>query len=389
MQFNPKMGYSGNEQDYQLIKTSISELKKSNNQKEVLRYLTNVLPNPTDVVILDNAQDTVKSVKAQLANKNLLPLADSGIYYKGTVAGGKPLIYNNATVISSFNNIDVSEYKGIYAVIKLIEGETYTLTINNLVNNCATKQIKLAVGFRSSEDTIFGTSEKENAKVSTDYNLSSLTFTVPSGYPYCLVGFYNYPTVAGDTVSFNAMQLEYGTTATAYTPYISDFSTVKVIGCGKNLLPYPYVNTTKTENGITFTDNGDGSITISGQAEGEAYFYLCNIDFGSENMWNEAANNNGYYVSGCEHFFYNKNNKASVIIVPSGTDYSTNPITVKPQIELGTTATAYEPYKGQTYTPTATGEATGIEVLTPTTNIINDKGLLFTKVIGDDFNYIN
>lgn len=70
MQFNCKMGYSGNEQDYQLIKTSLSELKKYSNQKEVLRYLTNVLPNPTDVVSLDNAQNTVK---AQLANKNLIP----------------------------------------------------------------------------------------------------------------------------------------------------------------------------------------------------------------------------------------------------------------------------------------------------------------------------
>ena len=66
------MGYSGNEQDYQLIKTSISELKKYSNQKEILRYLTNVLPNPTDIVTLDNAQNTVKSVKAQLANKNLI-----------------------------------------------------------------------------------------------------------------------------------------------------------------------------------------------------------------------------------------------------------------------------------------------------------------------------
>lgn len=370
------MGYSGNEQDYQLLKSSISELKKSSNQKEVLRYLTNVLPNPTDVVSLDNAQNTVKSVKAQLANKNLIP--------------------------------------------------------------------------------------------------------------------------------------------------------------------YPYTDTTKTENGITFTVNDDRSITISGTAEKDAFFYLCTVDFGNNNMWNETANNNGYYVSGCQHFFYNGNNKASVILVPSGTDYSTNPITVKPQIEEGTTATAYtpyvpdltavkvstygknfididsiandivkknpttceitnfdgkrclkigatstikytiqtliplyglqlkvystgyttsfmgytkkdtgtsvfyinvsnqnewvniiryypgvsqyytgiqfyktdatkpvyidldsvmleashtatdyEPYQGQTYTPTATGEVTGIEVLTPTTNIITDKGLLFTKVIGDDFNYIN
>ncbi len=44
---------------------------------------------------------------------------------------------------------------------------------------------------------------------------------------------------------------------------------------GKNLLPYPYHDTTKTSNGITFTDNGDGSITINGTAEnGSASFFL-------------------------------------------------------------------------------------------------------------------
>ena len=31
---------------------------------------------------------------------------------------------------------------------------------------------------------------------------------------------------------------------------------------GKNLISYPHNNTTKTENGLTFTDNGDGSYTI-------------------------------------------------------------------------------------------------------------------------------
>lgn len=32
----------------------------------------------------------------------------------------------------------------------------------------------------------------------------------------------------------------------------------------KNLLPYPYNNTTKTTYGVTWTDNGDGTITMSG-----------------------------------------------------------------------------------------------------------------------------
>ena len=44
----------------------------------------------------------------------------------------------------------------------------------------------------------------------------------------------------------------------------------------KNLIPYPYYNTTKTVNGITFTDNGDGTISVTGSAEGgdaNYYFY--------------------------------------------------------------------------------------------------------------------
>ena len=33
---------------------------------------------------------------------------------------------------------------------------------------------------------------------------------------------------------------------------------------GENILPYPYVHTTRTVNGCTFTDNGDGGIVLSG-----------------------------------------------------------------------------------------------------------------------------
>jgi hypothetical protein len=46
---------------------------------------------------------------------------------------------------------------------------------------------------------------------------------------------------------------------------------------GKNLLPYPYSETTKTMSGITFTDNGDGSITINGTAAEGTYpsFIFC------------------------------------------------------------------------------------------------------------------
>ena len=196
---------------------------------------------------IENPVTDLTAVKVRKHGKNLLPLADSGIYYNGSITGGKPFIYNSSLGISNFNNIDVSSYRGVYAVIKLIEGETYTLTIKNLVNNCATKQITLAVGFRSSESTVFGTSEKDNSKYS-DYNPSSFTFTVPNGYPYCLVGFYNYPTVSGDTVSFDAMQLEIGTTATDYEPYITPTEYTPTADGTVEGITSLYPNTTLTTN---------------------------------------------------------------------------------------------------------------------------------------------
>lgn len=48
---------------------------------------------------------------------------------------------------------------------------------------------------------------------------------------------------------------------------------------GKNLLKYPYIETTKTSLGITFTDNKDGSINVSGTGtETACYNLYSNID---------------------------------------------------------------------------------------------------------------
>ena len=43
-----------------------------------------------------------------------------------------------------------------------------------------------------------------------------------------------------------------------------------------NLLPYPYYDTTKTLNGITFTDNGDGTISVNGTSTQETSFSIIN-----------------------------------------------------------------------------------------------------------------
>lgn len=43
----------------------------------------------------------------------------------------------------------------------------------------------------------------------------------------------------------------------------------------KNLNVYPYYETTQTHNGITFTDNGDGTITASGTTSDSIAYFVC------------------------------------------------------------------------------------------------------------------
>lgn len=85
-------------------------------------------------------------------------------------------------------------------------------------------------------------------------------------------------------------QIEKGSTATPYEPY--EYLGPKTINLGrksKNLIPYPYTETTKTQKGITFTDNGDGTITVNGTSTGLATFTLGSVSL---------DNTKSYFLSG-------------------------------------------------------------------------------------------
>lgn len=57
-----------------------------------------------------------------------------------------------------------------------------------------------------------------------------------------------------------------------YNPSVKQvFRNNKIIE-GKNLVPFPYKQTTLTNNGITYTDNGDGSVTANGTATATSFF---------------------------------------------------------------------------------------------------------------------
>lgn len=150
---------------------------------------------------------------------------------------------------------------------------------------------------------------------------------------------------------------------------------------GKNLLEYPFANTTMTTNGITFTDNGDGTITANGTATANALFYLVDgtgskgqklrplilnksiilsgSPSGASNstydiqMWNYNENNGFIYDYGngsnAATFTNENSNFNMVIIVKSGV--TVNNVLFKPMIRLSTESEEYEPYCGGTQAP--------------------------------------
>ena len=169
------------------------------------------------------------------------------------------------------------------------------------------------------------------------------------------------------------IQLAEGNVATPYEPYGYK---VPIKVNGKNLIKYPYSETTKSINGINFVDNGDGTITINGTATANAIF---NIEISHTKLWNNVFPNETYTANLINEDnvilegvtlvinYYQKNSNSydswlntkvntpntkvapsdmvgirSYILIRSGTTVQN--ITIKPQLEKGSTATKYEPY---------------------------------------------
>lgn len=132
----------------------------------------------------------------------------------------------------------------------------------------------------------------------------------------------------------------------------------------KNLLPYPYADTTKAMNGISYTDNGDGTITANGTVTGNTnfhfalqmlvepgtYTYSLNTLPGNTICWGyDTANSKSYaYLTATKlsaTFTITEPTYISFYIVCSTVGVSFPNIVFKPQLELGDTATDYEEYK--------------------------------------------
>lgn len=135
-------------------------------------------------------------------------------------------------------------------------------------------------------------------------------------------------------------------------------------GAGKNLLPYPFYNTTKTAQGITFTDNEDGTITVNGTSSASADFILYNQDTftlpqGEYILSCENLPLNCYIVFGSNaipytnvfgsmmpyRFTISNNNPVGYGILRINVGTTLNNVVIKPMIRLASdTDPTFEPY---------------------------------------------
>lgn len=154
---------------------------------------------------------------------------------------------------------------------------------------------------------------------------------------------------------------------TEYEPYI-DPTSVVVYRCGKNLLPYPYDNMTKTLKGVTITENADGTFVANGTATGECVYFL--LDNGTRYYKGKytfsgisGGSTSTYYVQPVIDGVYQdaifnpttleldgRLTRVGFYIKPGAV---LNNMKFKLQIEAGDKATAYEPYVGDEYVPAA------------------------------------
>ena len=188
---------------------------------------------------------------------------------------------------------------------------------------------------------------------------------------------------------------------------VTDLTAVKVTRCGKNLIPLPYSQLpigTTTLNGIEFTVYEDGSILMNGTATTGFSIYLYDNkqdllglragDIITGSKWVSDYNQKGNFNLTFNYYNIDGDMKEGVINLKSQQNLTTtitedyvgwgiyiyilsgktfDNLLFKPQLELGETATDYEPYVEPTeYTPNADGTVNGVTSLYPNTTLITD-----------------
>ena len=328
------------------------------------------------IVSMDDVSPLEHKMPVKLESENLIPYPytpysyeSNGITY--TDNGDGSVTVNGTATENSYHALQRQAYG-----VKLNAGETITLTGCPSGGSSTTYSLRL-----------------DNAKTFIRDNGNGITYTIRESIPFSVQICIGVGTTVENLTFYPKLQK--GTVATPYTPFVPNDTEVTVKSFGKNLLPYPFYNTTTEKSGVTFTDNGDGSITIDGTATENVNF---NFVYSYTNMFKKGT----YTLSGMPaieraylRFECYQDNAYKTGVSDAGSggtitideDYNqfrvyvrinsgvtVSKLVVRPMIEYGSTATPYEPYiEGETITTTL-AEGAELTSIAPNMTITTDKG---------------
>ena len=317
--------------------------------------------------IVDGVQTTVKEIRGKtVATENLIPYP-----YAETTKTANGVTFT----VNSDGSVTVNGTATSDADFMLLRGPIQSYSESYFLSGCPT----------GGSDTTYYISESFTA--SKDTGNGVVLNNLPSDQAWRIV------IKSGTTVNnlvFRPM-LNAGTEAKPYSkwfPGLKNASFEKIVSTGRNLIPYPYAETTKTANGVTFTVNSDGSVTVNGTATARTVFFIVNI-----NKFLRLSQGVSYRLSGCpagggdntfsltvQDITYSQtfndvgNGESGVTrftdyyaFITIFADYTANNLIFRPMLNIGTTATAYEPYISDTLSAATPIELTEYDVAYPET----------------------
>ena len=308
----------------------------------------------SDIVTLDGLQGGVPFSEIAVSGKNLIPYPyniTSGVYNGVIVTVKNDGRFDvNGTPTKSFNLLSFAPNKYF-----LEGGKQYTFSCN--------KQYDV------NTFNIYVRVYNEHGVVVRGISTYPTTITANDGdyFFWTLWANENYEISATDV----EVQVELGDTATAYEPPITGRE-LTIHACGKNLIPYPYAHTTRTADGIAWTDNGDGSIIANGTSTAQTWFAIFSNAKFNGGTYTLSGNQTGGNLKYNTNFIWTDKNGGEHWVIDYGegitftlpyqvtaklmfrvyNGITVENVTFRPQLEIGNTATTYEPYSGAQYTIT-------------------------------------
>lgn len=209
------------------------------------------------------------------------------------------------------------------------------------------------------------------------------------------------------TAEGTSIALSDGASATIKSIVVGDGSKtegqVEIQTTGKNLIPYPYVYGSKKENGVEVTINTDGSIKVKGTATWfvsaiinkdfqfvDGVTYVISGSTKATTVYVCYDDENGTKVYATSKFVWSKN-YTFIQIYAQVENGKTVDETIYPMLEVGSVASAFEPYRKTeaTYDYATKTLSNPLQTFEPSTIITNSDDAVMTIEYFKNFEVFN